>query len=99
MVYLSQNRANEGILALEFDNKTPRNEKIKKLKKIVQFIDSKQFDRKQILFRISEGDSESTTQWIIENNKFKWLKEEDENHRIIKAEQFEQKIKKLFPKK
>lgn len=98
LVYLSGNKNSEGILVLEFDNKTPTNERIKRLKRIVQFIDTKQFDRKQILFRISEGDSETTTHWIIENNKSTYLKE-NETHKIIKAEEFEKKIKELFSKK
>jgi hypothetical protein len=99
LVYLSENKNSEGILVLEFDKKSSRKAKIRRLKRIVQFIDSKQFDRKQILFRISEGDSETTTYWIIENNKPTYLKEEDETHKIIKAEEFEKKIKELFPKK
>jgi len=99
LVYLSWNKDSEGLLELEFDKKTSRNAKIKRLKKIVQLFDSKQFNRNQILFRISDGDSESTTQWIIEKNKFNWLKKDDENHRTIKVKEFEQKIKELFPRK
>lgn len=90
----------EGLITLLFEKKDSRNYKTSLLKKIYKHLIFREFDLTQITFAISEGDfEEQTNLWVVPPEaKFpKYVL--DENYKIIKAEEFNQKINELFPKK
>ena len=96
-LFLLDNKKSEGIIEFEFAKTSPISERINRLKKIYKFIDIRKADKKRIIFVISELDFEHTTYWIIESD-FQWLKEKNKDHHVIVANEFERKIKELFPK-
>ena len=95
-IFFSENKGNEGLIDLQFDKKSFINERIDRIKRIIKYIDFRNINKKRILFRISEADTEETF-YVLDVKEFEWLKEEDENHKLIKADEFEQKINDIFP--
>jgi len=89
----------EGLITITFEKNDNRNYKISLLKKIFNVFVFRKFDLTRITFAISENDyPEETVLWVVPPDA-KFPKYVDKNYAIIKAEEFEQRIKELFPKK
>ena len=88
----------EGLITVRFEKNESRISKISRLRKIYNVFIFRKFDLTRITFAISEDNyPEETTLWLIPPSAMfpKYVKD----YTIIKAEEFEQKIKELFPKR
>lgn len=95
---LSQEKSWEGVIILQFDKKTSASKRIKRMNRIIKSIEFLKCDVSRITFVILEEDYERTTFFALtENGKF--FKDLIQAYKTIKAEEFKQKIKELFPKK
>ena len=97
-IALNENDSYNLIIDLEFDKNDKRNYKISRLRKIYEFIKFRKHNLRQVLFLISDGDAELTKLWIA-YPKAEISDIKVGNYTIVKAEEFNQKIKELFPKK
>lgn len=90
----------EGFLFLEFDKNQTKAEKLRTLNKISKHLNYRKFDRTRISFLISEGKAEWTILQIVPASaKITEIISESAVQNIVKGEEFDQKIKELFPKK
>lgn len=89
-----------GLIVLEFDKAETRAKKIKRLNRILNHLNRRKFDKPRLKFLISEADEEHTKLYVVpQGAKITQVLSESEVQNIIKGEEFEQKIKTLFPKK
>lgn len=98
LVALSSNGTYEGVIILEFDKTTSINKRIKRIKEIIKWTKFRKSDVRRISFMISEKDSEQTTLLALEENS-KFFKDLSKDYKLVKAEEFEQNLKEIFPKK
>lgn len=90
----------QGVITLEFDKTETRAKKIKRLNRILAHINRRKFDKSRLKFLISETAEEYTKLYIIpQDKKISDVLSESENYQIIKGEEIEREIKKIFPKK
>lgn len=96
--FLSQEAAWEGVVILRFDKKVPTNKRIKRIARIINSIKFLKYDITRITFMTSEDKPEETVFFAFaENSEF--FKDLSKEYKTLKAEEFKQKIKDLFPKK
>ena len=95
---LSQDRAYEGIIVLEFNKKTSVNKRVNRLREIIKLAKFRRHDITQISFAISEKNSEHTTLLALQENS-RFFEDLGKDYKLVKAEEFEEKIKELFPTK
>lgn len=86
----------EGLIDIRCDRKNTRKQRVDRIRRIVKHIRYRKFNIRRISFRISEGDYHVTTFWRVDDG-ISWLLDEDKEHKVIKAEEFETKHKALFP--
>lgn len=94
---LLANFPGEGLIEIQFRSSASRKERIKHIRNMIRHVKFRKFDVERISFRLSEGEESVTTFWRIEN-EFKWLLQDDDKHKVIKAEEFEAKYIDLFRK-
>lgn len=88
----------EGVITVEFNRKDKRQEKVRHLKRILNHFGFRKFDLTRITFAVSEGNHpERTTLWTMPPDA-KYPKYARDFQKI-KAEEFNKKIKDLFPNK
>lgn len=95
--YISLNKDYEGVILLRFDKKTPLNRRIKRLKEVIKWIEFRKFDKSRISFAISENASEDTTVFLLKE-KSEAYEDLVKDRELIKGEDLEQKLNKLFAK-
>ncbi len=97
-IALNENDSYRLIIDLEFDKNDRRNYKISRLRNIYEFIKFRKHNLSQVLLLISNGDAELTRLWIA-YPKAKISNIKVGKYTIVRAEELNQKIKELFPKK
>jgi ABC-type thiamine transport system substrate-binding protein len=101
---IKDDKSSEGFISLHFEKNTSADKRIKRLRRIIKSIKSREYDVMQLTLRISKEDSEDDSDYAkftyarTDSRAFKELSE-DKDYIIIKAEELERKIKKIFPKK
>lgn len=98
LITLSENETYEGVIILKFDKEISINKRIKRLQDIIRWAKFRKFDVNRISFMISEDASEYTTLFALQEND-KFFEDLRKDYKLAKAEEFERKIKELFPKK
>ena len=97
-ITLSRDKTYEGIIILQFHKKTSVGKRIKRVKRIINWSEFRKLDPNRITFMFSEEDFEQTIFLAFPPN-YKLLGDLTKDYKSAKAEEFEQKIKELFPKK
>lgn len=99
LIQIANDPDGEGLIVLTLEKRDSRTYKISLLKNILKFLEWRKADLTRISFAISEQDfDEQTTLWLVPPGA-KLPIAEDEYYEIIKAEELDQKINELFPKK
>ena len=90
----------KSLIVIKFDKNESRKKKIKRLKKIAEFLDFMKVDKNKFTFAIMDFEREVTELWVepLDAN-LEDLLNEPEDYKIIKAEELKQKTDELFPKK
>jgi len=90
----------KGFVKLKLNKNENKARKIKQLNEISKHLSARKFDRTRITFAIFEVDEKYTTLYVApQQASIKDVVFENENYKVIKGEEFDQKIKELFPKK
>jgi hypothetical protein len=98
--FLSKAESSKGILVLELNKNESKSKKDKRLKEISRHFDLRKIDKSRIAFAVYQNDTEFTKLRLIPKIKDATdLYDESEGYKIIRGEEFEQKIKELFAKK
>ncbi len=97
-ITLSRDKINEGVIILEFDKNTSTDKKIERIKRIIKWSKFRKFETNRITFMFSQEDAERTIFLSLPAND-KLLENLAKDYKSVKAEEFTQKIKELFPKK
>ncbi len=96
-IVLSREKTYEGIIILKFDKQSSVNKRIKRVKKIIGWLKFRKFDLNRITFMFAEEVSEQTT-FLALAPTHKLLEDLIKDYKSAKAEEFEQKIKEIFPR-
>ena len=97
-ITLSRDKTYEGIIVLEFDKNISTDKKIARIKRIIKWSKFRKFELNRITFMFSQEDSEQTVFLSLPSSS-KLLENLAKNYKSVKAEEFTQKIKELFPEK
>ncbi|HEX9961827.1 MAG TPA: hypothetical protein VGB00_12890 [Pyrinomonadaceae bacterium] len=100
-IALSKDKSMDAIVVFELDKNESKAEKRKRLTEISKHFNFRKIDKSRFTFIVYEEEEEFTRFWLIPKNK-NWddlLSVEDRDYKLIKGEEFEQKINELFPKK
>lgn len=95
---LSQDETYEGVIILKFDKKTSMHTQIKRIRRIIKFLEFRKYDLKRVTFMLSEYSFDYTSLLALQEDS-EFFKDLNKVYKTFKAEEFEQKIKKLFPGK
>lgn len=95
-VELYRNKDFNAVIFLDFDKKIFNKSAKNRLRKIFSHLfEKRKIEKRRVTFVIAEKTDEHTIFWLISPSV---KLPECDNCQIVKAEDFEQKIKKLFPK-
>jgi hypothetical protein len=100
-ITLSKDKNAQAVVFFQLDKHESKAEKRQRLREISKFFNLGKIDKSRFTFLVYEEEEEFTTFWIIPENT-SWndlLYFEDKDYKLIKGEEFEQKIDELFPKK
>lgn len=99
--HLSTNKDLKTLIVLKLNKNKSQNRKIKRLNEIAKHMNFGKIDKTKFTLAILEGEEEETKFWVgpMSVDLEQLLSGETANYKLIKAEEFEQKIKELFPKK
>jgi hypothetical protein len=100
-VHISTNKDLKTLIVLKLSKSKSQNRKIKRLNEIAKYMNFRKIDKTKFTLAILEDEEEETTFWVepMDLNLEQLLSGETTNYKLIKTEEFEQKIKELFPKK
>jgi hypothetical protein len=100
IVALRNNPDAEGFFFLELDKNQTKAKKLQTLNRIFKHLNYRKFDLTRISFLVSEHKEDWTILQIVPAGaQITQIISESDAENIIKGEEFEQKIKTLFPKK
>ncbi|HMS38928.1 MAG TPA: hypothetical protein PKE69_01790 [Pyrinomonadaceae bacterium] len=100
MLGINDNPLSEGLISTVLNKNAPENYKIASLKQMYKSLIFRKYDLTRITFAISEGDyEEQTSLWIVPPGAQYPTNAPELEETLIKAEEFSEKINKLFPKK
>jgi len=85
-------------IEFRLNKKESRKKKIKRFKAISRHFDRRKVDKTRFILAFVEGDEEITSIYVQPQNVSLGYLPSD-NYKIVKGEEFEQKIQELFPKK
>ena len=93
---LKEDKTSEGLIVFRFAEKENRKHKILHSREIQRFISFEHIEKNRISFAILEGDSETTTLWLIPEGADLPSELKVTNYKLIKAEDFDKEVQKLF---
>ena len=100
-IIIKENKDSQSLIEFKLNKDESRKKKIKRFKAISKYFDYRKADKSRFTLVFIEAEEEQTTIWVqpqnLEIEEF-YFGEKIELKRI-KAEDFEQKIQELFPKK
>lgn len=100
-IALSKDVNENGVVIFQLDKNESKAKKGKRLRELSKFFSFRKIDKPRFTFIVYEDREELTVFWKIPKNN-NWddlLYFEDKNYKVIKGEEFEQKIDEMFPKK
>lgn len=91
----------KSLIVIRFDKNEPKKIRIKRLREIAKHFDFRKTDKTKFTLAILDAEKERTELWVEPQdvNLENLLLGETTNYKIIKAQEFKQKIDQLFPKK
>jgi hypothetical protein len=98
---LANDKNTKGLIAFRLNKNDSVKKKLKRFKAISRHLNYRMTDKSRITFAFLKTDEEETIIWLQPQDVdlMPLISSENEKYKIIKAEEFEQKITELFPNK